>query len=45
MKNLMKGSEIVAHLASLIAIPYSYKAPSSYVDTNINGTLNIMQQL
>ncbi len=43
MKNLMKGSEIVAHLASLIAIPYSYKAPSSYVDTNINGTLNIMQ--
>lgn len=43
MKNLMKGSDIVAHLASLIAIPYSYKAPSSYVDNNVNGTLNIMQ--
>ncbi len=43
MRNSMKGCEIVAHLASLIAIPYSYKAPSSYVDTNINGTLNIMQ--
>ncbi len=38
-----KGADIVFHLASLIAIPYSYKAPQSYVDTNINGTLNVMQ--
>ncbi len=43
MKNSIKGAEIVVHLASLIAIPYSYKASSSYVDTNVNGTLNIMQ--
>ena len=38
-----KGVDIIFHLASLIAIPYSYKAPSSYVETNINGTLNIIQ--
>ncbi len=37
------GSEIVFHLASLIAIPYSYSAPESYLDTNVKGTLNILQ--
>ena len=39
----MKGCEIVFHLAALIAIPYSYVAPSSYIETNIKGTLNIVQ--
>jgi NAD dependent epimerase/dehydratase len=39
----MKGCDYVIHLASLIAIPYSYHAPESYVDTNVKGTLNIMQ--
>ena len=43
VKNSMKGCEEVFHLASLIAIPYSYIAPSSYVDTNIHGTLNVVQ--
>ncbi len=38
---ITKGIDIVYHLAALIAIPYSYIAPASYVDTNINGTLNI----
>ena len=42
VKESMKGCEIVFHLAALISIPYSYIAPSSYVDTNINGTLNIL---
>ncbi|MCC2636676.1 MAG: NAD-dependent dehydratase [Moraxellaceae bacterium] len=40
---LMKGVDTVFHLAALIAIPYSYVAPTSYVDTNITGTLNICQ--
>jgi len=39
----MKKKDIVFHLAALIAIPYSYVAPSSYIATNINGTLNILQ--
>jgi dTDP-glucose 4,6-dehydratase len=39
----IKGSDIVFHLASLIAIPYSYHAPESYIETNITGTLNVMQ--
>ncbi len=39
----MKGCDIVFHLAALIAIPYSYQSPASYVETNINGTLNILQ--
>ena len=43
MHELIKGSDVVFHLASLIGIPYSYAAPSSYIDTNINGTLNILQ--
>ena len=42
-KNIMKDVDIVFHLAALIAIPYSYIAPSGYVDTNISGTLNICQ--
>ena len=39
----VKGTEIVFHLASLIAIPYSYRAPASYVHTNVEGTLNVLQ--
>jgi dTDP-glucose 4,6-dehydratase len=39
----MKGVEVVFHLAALIAIPYSYQAPASYVRTNIEGTLNVLQ--
>lgn len=42
-KHITKNIDIIFHLAALIAIPYSYVAPSSYVDTNINGTLNIVQ--
>ncbi len=38
-----KGIDIIFHLASLIAIPYSYRAPRSYVETNIVGTLNVIQ--
>ena len=37
-----EGQEIVFHLASLIAIPYSYHAPDSYVQTNVGGTLNVL---
>ncbi|WP_320667170.1 NAD-dependent 4,6-dehydratase LegB [Prochlorococcus sp. MIT 1307] len=43
IKNAMINCEHVYHLASLIAIPYSYIAPSSYIDTNITGTLNVLQ--
>ena len=43
VKTIMKDIEVVFHLAALIAIPYSYHAPDSYVDTNIKGTLNICQ--
>ena len=39
----MKGCDIVFHLAALIAIPFSYHSPDSYVDTNVKGTLNILQ--
>ena len=39
----MKNSDYVLHLAALIAIPYSYRSPSSYISTNISGTLNVMQ--
>lgn len=41
--NAVKDREIVFHLAALIAIPYSYQAPASYVRTNIEGTLNVLQ--
>lgn len=43
VKTALKGCDIVLHLAALIAIPYSYYSPDSYVDTNIKGTLNILQ--
>jgi len=39
----MEGCDAVLHLAALIAIPYSYYSPDSYVDTNIKGTLNVLQ--
>ncbi|HEX7690364.1 MAG TPA: NAD-dependent 4,6-dehydratase LegB [Burkholderiaceae bacterium] len=42
-RKLTKGVDAVFHLAALIAIPYSYVAPDSYVDTNVKGTLNICQ--
>lgn len=43
VRHIMKDVDIVFHLAALIAIPYSYHAPDSYVDTNIKGTLNVCQ--
>jgi NAD dependent epimerase/dehydratase len=43
VRSAMKDCEVVFHLAALIAIPYSYYSPESYVDTNIKGTLNILQ--
>ncbi|HEX4887935.1 MAG TPA: SDR family NAD(P)-dependent oxidoreductase, partial [Luteibaculaceae bacterium] len=42
MRAAMKGVEMVYHLAALIAIPYSYYSPDSYIDTNIKGTLNVL---
>jgi len=42
-RHIVQDQDIVFHLAALIAIPYSYVAPASYVDTNIKGTLNICQ--
>lgn len=43
VRRAVEGREIVFHLAALIAIPYSYHAPASYVRTNIEGTLNVLQ--
>jgi len=43
VRGAVKGCGAVLHLAALIAIPYSYKAPDSYIDTNIKGTLNVLQ--
>ncbi len=43
VKQAMLGCDRVLHLAALIAIPYSYHSPDTYVDTNIKGTLNVMQ--
>ena len=42
-RDLVRGCDTVYHLAALIAIPFSYSAPESYVDTNIKGTLNMLQ--
>lgn len=42
-RHITKDIDVVYHLAALIAIPYSYVAPDSYVDTNVNGTLNMCQ--
>ncbi len=41
--NAVKGCDTVFHLAALIGIPYSYVAPASYVSTNVNGTLNVLE--
>lgn len=43
VKEAMKGCDIVFHLAALIAIPYSYHSPDTYIDTNVKGTLNVVQ--
>ncbi|MER2173188.1 MAG: NAD-dependent 4,6-dehydratase LegB [Carnobacterium sp.] len=43
VREAMKGIDTVYHLAALIAIPFSYHSPDSYVDTNIKGTLNVLQ--
>lgn len=42
-RHIMEGRDTAFHLAALIAIPYSYTAPDSYIDTNVKGTLNICQ--
>lgn len=42
-RHIVKGVDTVFHLAALIAIPYSYVAPDSYIDTNVKGTLNMCQ--
>lgn len=43
VRTAMQGCDVVLHLAALIAIPYSYHSPDTYVDTNIKGTLNVVQ--
>lgn len=43
VRKAMTGCDVVLHLAALIAIPYSYHSPDTYVDTNVKGTLNIVQ--
>ncbi len=43
VKTAMQGCNVVIHLAALIAIPYSYHSPSTYVDTNVTGSLHIVQ--
>lgn len=43
VREALKGCDAVLHLAALIAIPYSYHSPDTYVDTNIKGTLNVVQ--
>jgi len=43
VREALKGIDIVFHLAALIGIPYSYRSPNTYIDTNIKGTLNILQ--
>jgi len=42
VKDAIQGSDVVMHLAALIAVPFSYHSPDSYVDTNIKGTLNVL---
>ncbi len=42
VRELAEGADVLYHLAALIAIPYSYRSPRSYVDTNVIGTLNVM---
>lgn len=43
VREAMKGTDAVFHLAALVAIPFSYHSPDAYVDTNIKGTLNVLQ--
>jgi len=43
VEKTVKGCHVIFHLAALIGIPYSYRSPESYVDTNIKGTLNILE--
>ena len=43
VRNAMEGCGVVLHLAALIAIPYSYHSPGTYLDTNIKGTMNVVQ--
>jgi NAD dependent epimerase/dehydratase len=43
VREAMKGVDVVFHLAALIAIPFSYYSPDSYIDTNVKGTLNVIQ--
>jgi NAD dependent epimerase/dehydratase len=43
VRDAMRGCDAVLHLAALIAIPYSYHSPDTYVDTNVKGTLNVLQ--
>jgi NAD dependent epimerase/dehydratase len=43
VRKAMQGMDMVFHLAALIAIPFSYHSPDSYIDTNIKGTLNVLQ--
>lgn len=43
IRRLVQGQDIIFHLAALIAIPYSYVAPQSYVETNVLGTLNVLE--
>lgn len=43
VRTAMSGCDVVLHLAALIAIPYSYHSPDTYVDTNVKGTLNVVQ--
>jgi NAD dependent epimerase/dehydratase len=43
VRTALNGADIVFHLAALISIPHSYRSPDSYIDTNIKGTLNVLQ--
>ena len=43
LENSIKNCDYVFHLAALIAIPYSYKSPQSYIETNVLGTLNVIR--
>src|SRR5664280_2930980 len=45
VRKAMEGVDVVFHLAALIGIPFSYHSPDSYVDTNVKGTLNVLQAL
>src|SRR2546430_1020108 len=43
VQSYIRGTDVVFHLAALIGIPYSYVAPASYVATNVQGTLNVLE--